>query len=175
MAKSYHDTLEDLGGWIIARIWPHRYTDLEAAFMNFKNVLGILKTFNRHTETTRDPDWLETLTFYKTEWVEESEYDRRVRQYEDHVALVNDLFFELTRALNYICDLVRKNLLSTFRLRDGAVLVERGSVGFDLHTERLRPEYRNGERIAIPYPGIEEFKTVRYSRDFFVHPDEDEA
>lgn len=86
--------------------------------------------------------------------------------------LVNDLFLEVTRALNYMCDVVRKHLLPTFRVREGAVLVEL-DVGFDPHTGRLRPEYRNSERIATPYPGIEEFKTVRCSRDFFVYPDED--
>lgn len=104
--------------------------------MNFKAVLrDFLETLNRHFDIDRDDDWLQTRSFHKTEWVEQSEYDRRLGQYEDHVALANDLFLELTRALNYICDLVRKRLLQTFRVREGAVIVERDSVGFDLHTE----------------------------------------
>ena len=84
---------------------------------------------------------------------------------------MQDLFFELTRALNYVCDLVRKNLIPSFRAREGAVLVGRGPVGFDMHVEHTRPEYRGEERTSRPYPGLEAFKTQRYSRDFYVDPD----
>jgi hypothetical protein len=134
-------------------------------------VLGdFLKQFRRYAEPTRNDVMLETRSFYKSEWFEQSEYQRRLGLYEEHVALVNDLFLELTRALNYICDFVRQHLIPMFRVREGALLVERDSVGFDLHTERLRPEYRNQERIAMPYSGLEQFKQLRYSRDFYVHP-----
>jgi hypothetical protein len=171
----HHQALTQIGSWLISRLWPHRYPDLEEAFVNFGYVLNdLLHTFNSHAEFTPDRDRLVTCRFYRSrDWLEQSEYDERVRQYEEHTALVQDLFFELTRALNYVCDLVRKNLIPSFRAREGAVLVGRGPVGFDMHVEHTRPEYRGEERTSRPYPGLEAFKTDRYSRDFYVNVDAD--
>jgi len=171
----YHDKLQRVGPWIISRLWPHRHIDLENAFINFRDVLSdFLSTFNRHAEFTPDHQRLVTSRFYRSrEWLDQAEYDQRVKRYEEHTALVEDLFFELTRALNYICDLVRKDLIPSFRVREGAVLVERDSVGFGMRIEHTRPEYRGDQRTSHPYPGLEAFKRERYSRDFYVrtHPD----
>ena len=82
---------------------------------------------------------------------------------------------ELTRAINYIFDMVRKYLLHSFRLHEGALMVERDGVGFDMHTEHLRPEYRGGERTDRPYPGLQDFLKVRYTRDFFLRPDPEDV
>jgi hypothetical protein len=38
----------------------------------------------------------------------------------------------------------------------------------DLKIHTYRPEYRNGERTATPYPGLDEFKNIRETRDFHV-------
>lgn len=171
----HRDKLERVGPWLISRLWPHRYQDLEDAFANFRQVLGdFLATFNRHAQATDDGEWIMTPQFYRSDrWLEPEEYDRRVRNYEDHTALVQDLFFELTRALNYIFDAVRRNLLPSFRMREGAVLVERGPVGFDMHVEHLRPEYCGDERTAHPYPGLVAFKEIRQTRDFCIQPDDE--
>ena len=50
------------------------------------------------------------------------------------------------------------------------MLIERHSVGYGLKTVRARLEYREDERITNPYPGLEEFKTIRYSRDYALDP-----
>jgi hypothetical protein len=172
---AYHKGLTEIGAWLISRLWPHRYPDLEEAFLNFRHVLSdLLSTFNNHAEFTPDRERLMTSRFYRSSrWLEQSEYRDRVRKYEAHTALVQDLFFELTRALNYICDLVRNNLMPGFRVREGTVIVGRGPVGFDMHVEHTRPEYRGDERTSRPYPGLEAFKTDRYSRDFYVNVDAD--
>jgi hypothetical protein len=77
--------------------------------------------------------------------------------------LICDLSFELTWAANYVCEEVRNSLFAGYRVKEGAVLMERHDVGFDLRSERLRLEYRGKERIK-PYPGLKKFKKIRYSR-----------
>jgi len=167
----YFERLRNVGPWIISRLWPDGDSDLKSAFANFRDVLGdFLSTFNQHAEFTKDRERLVTARFYRSEvWLEQDEYHERVRRFEEHTALVEDLFLELTRALNYICDLVRKHVIPSFRLREGAVLVERDNVGFGMRIEHLRPEYRGDQRAAHPYPGLEVFKKERYKRDFFVN------
>jgi hypothetical protein len=170
----YHDRLVKVSGWLLSLLWPQRYGNLEDAFANFSNVLNdFLTTFGRHAERGWNREWLVTSQFYRSrEWLDPTEYDAGVQRYEEHTALVEDLFLELTRALNYISDAVRQTLLPSFRLHKGAVLVERGPVGFDMHIERLRPEYRSGERTARPYPGLDAFRTVRRTRDFCIRADD---
>ena len=83
-----------------------------------------------------------------------------------------DLFFELTRAANFVCDRVRETIFSGYRLKEGVLLIERSSVGFRLKTVRARVEYRGEERIPVPYPGLTEFKNIRYTRDYALDPED---
>ena len=78
---------------------------------------------------------------------------------------MEDLFLELTRAANYICDKFREYINPTFRYEDGIIFVESGPY-LDLTWRRHRVEYRENERTDNPYPGLEEFKKVRNDRDF---------
>ena len=174
MTTSYRDALQQVGPWLLGRIWPGRYPNLERAVNNFSNILSdFLTVFHRHSEQMRDNEWLETTRFYRSVWVEQDEYHRRLRRYEEHTALVEDLFMELTRGLNYICDFVRQDIIPSFRLREGAVLVERGPVSMRMQIEHIRPEYRGTERSAEPYPGLQAFIIERYSRDAFVRRDDE--
>jgi hypothetical protein len=80
------------------------------------------------------------------------------------VDLVQDLAYELTRAANYICDMVREHLDRTFRLSQGVLLVRTGmDMNMMEHTYRL--EYRPDERTQCPYPGLAAFLDLRSSRD----------
>lgn len=176
MDIEYYDQLNVLGRWMLSRLCPHRHPELESAFTNFRRVLSdFLIVFSRHAEREQAGRWMITPRFYRSEvWLQTEVYDERVRAYEEHIALVEDLFLELTRALNFCFDFVRRYVLPSFRLREGAVLVERGPVGFDMHVERLRPEYRAAERTQQPYPGLEAFRDVRRTRDFYIHPDDED-
>jgi len=172
--KKYLNSIKQLGPWIISRLWPGRYKDIESRFHNFHRVLtDFIDTFSRHAEETGDDDRVCTRRFYKSdEWIEKEKYDRLADQYNEHTALVEDLFLELTRALNYIFDSVRSNLLPTFRIHEGVLLVERDGVGMGMRVQHLRTEYRGDERNHAPYPGLEEFKEIRYSRDFSIQREE---
>lgn len=115
---------QDLAGlrrWLLTRIWPGRYPDLEKAFATFRVVLeDFHETFLEHAEEPHpSARELRTREFYKIdEWNPEL-YHELLKQYEYHVDLVDDLMLELTRAANFICDEVRASILRSFRLDDG--------------------------------------------------------
>lgn len=131
-----------------------------------------LNVFDEHIDhEAKDTELLRTRKFYKIREYDEERYNRLLERYEAHVCLVNDLFFELTRAANYVCDKVRETLFTGYRIQEGVLLIERHSVGFELKTVHVRVEYRGDERTEMPYPGLKKFKEIRYkTRDYALDP-----
>jgi hypothetical protein len=158
--------LDEIRPWLLSRIWPGRHVDLEGAFTNFRQVAqDFSRTFGEHAEKFGDDEW-QTAKFYKIDKWDPDRYDHLARQFEEHVALVEDLLLELTRAANYVCDMARLRILPAFRMREGALLVQGGPY-MDLSTRTYRVEYHGAERTNHPYPGIEAFeKKVRFTRDY---------
>jgi hypothetical protein len=164
MGKDHDGRLEELRLHLLSRIWPRRYPELDAAFENFRLVLqDFQELFRKHAVGWGD-DRLITKKFYQIpEWNPEL-YGRLSKKYDFHVALVEDLMLELTRAANYICDRVREFVFSAYRIKDGALLVQSGPYGFmEFRTSRV--EYISEERVMIPYPGLIEFLKDRETRD----------
>ncbi|MFZ0545729.1 MAG: HNH endonuclease [Candidatus Promineifilaceae bacterium] len=171
--KRWYENQKRFLNWIIGRIWPRRYPALESAFLNYKAILqDLLKVFDSHSAgESYNRGYLRTEKFYKIREFDEEKYHRLLNEYEAHVSLVNDLFFELTRAANYICDRVRDTIFDGYRLVEGAVLIERYNVGYALETVIARPEYHGDERTECPYPGLRDFKEIRYTtRDYALDP-----
>jgi len=165
LSKEMDLKLDQLKDWILSRIWPKRYTDLEDSFHNFRLILqDFLITFHEHSEDLGN-DMLAIKKFYQiNEWNPER-YERLSKIYNFHVDLIQDLIIELTRALNYICANVRNSIFATFRLKEGVNLVETGPF-MDLSYKILKVEYKDEESISIPYPGLEEFLHIRQQRDW---------
>lgn len=163
--KDMKESLDNVRPWILSRVWPGRYPELEAAFTNFRFVAqDLCLVFEEHAENRHGDSW-QTAKFYKiTEWDDER-YHRLLKDYEQHVALVEDLLLELTRAANYVCDKVRQALLPSFRIKEGVLLVTSGPY-MDLRYRTHRVEYRGGEKIPVPYRGLEKFMSDRFSRDY---------
>lgn len=159
--KEQFDQLEQLLTWILGRVWPKRYPELEAAFTNFMRVLNDFKeTLLRYANEEFSQGWLWTESFYKRDW----NNNRLLDDYNFHVALVKDLMLELTRAGNYICDRVRQYIDSSYRLEEGVILVQ-PTDGLTYRT--LRPEYRGEQRVLNPYVGLKQFKEDRFTREFY--------
>lgn len=158
--------LDEIRPWLLSRIWPGRYVDLESAFTNFRRVAqDFSRTFGKHAEKFGDDEW-QTAKFYKIDEWDPERYRRLAKQFEGHVALVEDLLLELTRAANYICDMARLRILPSFRMSEGALLVQGGPY-MDLSVRTYRVEYRGAERTNLPYPGLEEFeRKARFTRDY---------
>lgn len=117
-----------------------------------------------------ESDVIWTDKFYKIPRWSPKEYDRLLGAYKRHVALVENLAFELTRATNLVCDRVRECLDPRFRLEEGAVLITSGMYA-DFTYAHLRLEYRGEEReLLCPFPGIQKFARVGPKRDHWVRP-----
>jgi hypothetical protein len=143
LPKTWYQAQKEFLIWVIGRIWPNRYPLLEKALYNYKAVLqDFLNVFDRHVDWDReDASFLRTRKLHQAEGqVARERYFELLRQHEEHVDLVCDLFFELTRAANYVCDRVRDSLFSGYRLNEGALLIERHSVGWKLETIHFRTE-----------------------------------
>lgn len=155
--------LRDLNRWLISRVWPKRYGELEAAFQNFQRVLDdFLRTFTRYLEPWEDMQV--TRKFYKIPNWDPELYDGLLKQYNFHVDLVEDLMLELTRAANFVCDMIRRYILSSFRLEEGVLLIQSG-MDMDMQVTTYRTEYQGDERSLMPYPGLAQFLVERSDRD----------
>lgn len=164
IAKEMDTKLEELKVWLLSRVWPQRYTELEASFNNFRRVLeDLYKVFHEHAINKQT--MFITEKFYKIDRWDEELYSDLHKEFVFHVDLVKDLVLELTRAGNYICDNIRKFIISNFRISEGLLLVTFGPC-MDLSFKTVRAEYRGEERISQPYPGLEKFKEIRANRDF---------
>lgn len=158
-----NNNLEQLKIWLLSRIWPKCYPELDSAFENFRRVLeDFYALFHEHARERGGI--FETEKFYKIRGWDEELHSRLHKEFVFHVDLVEDLMLELTRAANYICDKIRKFIIPSFRLKDGMLLVTYGPC-MDLSFRTIRTEYRGEERIIIPYLGLEDFKKTRKNRD----------
>lgn len=162
--KNIDSKLEQVRDWILSRVWPKRYPNLEDSFLNFRLVTqDFLNTFHEHSEEFGN-DMLATKKFYQINDWDPERYEHLGKIHDFHVDLVQDLTVELTRALNYICDNVRESIFPTFRIKEGVNLIETGPniLGYRI----LRVEYRGEERVSIPFPGLKGFLEIRQNRDW---------
>lgn len=162
----YND-LETLKKWLFARIWQKRYIELENAFENFRIILqDLLNTFSQHL--IKHSTLYYTEKFYSLKWHDDQKIYRRLReQYMFHVFLVEDLMIELTRAANHICNMVRKYIDKSFRLKEGLITFEIGPFS-DMSYRQHRANYSWEElQNKFPYQGLEDFKETRISRDYY--------
>lgn len=162
--KEQYNNLRILVEYILSRVWPRRYYQLEASIQNLKKVTNdFLSVFDKHSEEVGvDEIW--TNKFYKIDEWDAERYKKLSIKYDYHIKLILDLTCELTRAMNYLFDNVRLYLLSSFRLDEGVLLIEDGPT-MDMKWYIVRLEYKGNERIDIPYPGLKEFMDIRKNRD----------
>ncbi|NMI03164.1 hypothetical protein HF638_04215 [Paenibacillus sp. SZ31] len=155
--------LQEVKSYLFSRVWPNRYLELNDSFENFREILGdFLSVFHEYSQKKGDDYCIEK--FYKIQEWDVERYDRLAKEYEFHITLVQDLILELTRAGNYICDKIREFLMSTYRMNEGLLIIESGPYT-DMRFHKYRTKYRNEERINKPYPGLDEFKKIRNTRD----------
>ncbi len=158
--------LEEIRPWLLSRIWIGRYPQIESAFLNFRQVVqDFYLVFLEHAVKRNSDEW-ETKRFYRIDEWNPERYRALVDEYEFHVALVEDIVLELTRAANYVCDAVRSNLMRSYRINEGVLLILGGPY-MDLSYETYRVEYKGTERTDSPYPGLEAYKSLRFKRDLF--------
>lgn len=169
--KVHLDRLIELNFWLVSRIWPGRYPELEASFENFRRILvDIIRAFNYHSfvvgTSQEDGNNLIRIDKFYAHYVGTEDLDAWLQRYSLYHDLLLDLALELTRSANYICDKVRLFIDPTFRLQEGVAVLD------DWSDEPIRTEYQIDERILNPYRGLEQFKEDRKHRDIKYYKDE---
>jgi hypothetical protein len=161
ISKDRYEALQKLNGYLLSRIWSHRYPKLEFAFKNFRLILNnFIQVFAKYLDKS-EGDFYFTEKFYKREYhVEASEYDRLGAKFDYHVDLVQDLMCELTRAGNYLIEQIRYNILPSFRTKEGLLLITTGP-DMVLRWTTVRLEYSNKDPEEIKYKGLRDFMTSR--------------
>lgn len=159
------DRLTDLGVWMLSVNWPETLTSLERSFSNFQQVLhDFIVEFNLEADyVDRDNSFVSAVTLRSKGVYLPPAVRRREREHAD---LVVDLMFELTRAANHVCAEVRKHVDPQFYLREGVRLMV---VNWGGSEDYVKLEYRKDE-LSDMYPGLDEFRTARESRDLHCSP-----
>ena len=164
--KKNDENLATLREWLLSRIWPSRYPEIELAFENFRLILeDLYSEFHRYSKDFGD-SMLQLEKFYEIDRWDEELHHKLFNQYRYQVYLIEDLVVELTRAVNYICDVVRSNIISSFRVKEGRTLITYGPYGWESTYMTQAVQYCKNELIGTPYPGLNKFKRIRASRDF---------
>lgn len=162
--------LQELNKWILNRVWPKRYPELEASFHNFRLILNdFTEIFLKYAEKVGDKNdedpWYWTEKIYKrVEYSDREAYEELSRKFDFHVDLVMDLMLELTRAANRICDQIRISLSPSFRINEGVLLVQHGPY-MDMSFITSRIEYLTDSEEDYKYPGLRKFMEIRNKRD----------
>lgn len=170
--RSSNKRLHDTARWLQARVFPGDYEELQRVFRVLPRIIvDLLGVFGEHYGVLlpdQDDPWLRTEQFYK---LDRGNPDAEM-QYHDHINLVSDLALELTRAANWFCATVRRDLDPAFRLQHGAVLVEGGPYEPEGDTRWFRPEYSPAElsTAADPYVTLDDFMSNRHTRDLHAEP-----
>lgn len=158
-------SIEDLIGlqkWLLTRIWPGRYLNLEQSFKEFRWVANdFVNVFQKHSELKGDMFWTEN--FYRRAYDGSGELGlakKLEQEFDYHVDLVKDLGAELIRSANRICDQVRSSLDRTFLLEQGRLIIQEGPDD-ELRWHEFVTQYRTEEN----YRGLSPFLTDRSSRD----------
>jgi len=167
--------LEELDHYSKSRIWPDSHQEIKKAFNNFifiaYDFIGVFKKFavfpiinkNEMTQETIDNQIIHTSAFYKLEPHTEEEYNRLANKWEYHCDLVIDLGLEMTRAANYILDLVRLHIFSDFRMDEGKLLVQMAP-NYNFRGISYCPEYKAEEKKTL-YTDLKSFMEIRDSRN----------
>ena len=139
-------------------IWPNSFPRVKAAFENFAAVAkDLLKQFFKHAEIrSATSDRYTTKKFYKIP-EDNPHYKEDSAKYDKHVDIIHAYTFELTRAINYACDIIREDVDKTYRTVDGKRYITRGyeQGGFYDYFPKYRDEeLKDGKP---PYPGAEAF------------------
>ncbi len=164
--KERFSELDELRRWMFSRVMPNTFMELENSFENFRRVLDdLISTFNVHLADRGDE--IEIKKFYKIDDWNPELHNKLHKEYMFHVDLIMDLTVELTRAANYLCEQIRRYILSDFRLKEGLLIITTGPY-MDLTYRKYRVSYKSDLRSGIPYEGLNEFKKERQNRDFCI-------
>ena len=163
-----YEKLQQLNEYLLSRIWPKRYSEIEFGFTNFRIILSdFLRVFSIYMKESgsKEDRIYTTDRFYRIKEHAPERYHSLLELFDFHVELVEDLCCELTRGANYLCDQIRRDITITFRIKEGILLITSGpDMNFDWTTARL--EFETNDTNVIKYPGLRKFMETRQDRGY---------
>ena len=171
MTQADFDALTETRNWIFTRTWPQAIPEVEDAFENFRHVAQDLQgVLSQHPHKHLQEQGVVAIArFYNDSryWGsgnEEPDFQRLDDMYDFYAFLVEDLAYELTRAANLICHVVRRHLLPDYRAAEGVLTLTAGPFIEDLTIRTARPAYA-ADAGSAPYEGLDGFLEGRAGRD----------
>ena len=111
----------------------------------------------RHAEAHEDQYY--TPKFYHIDRWDEVEYNRLFDVFDRHVRLLENQFFELCRAGNYLIMKIRSDLIPGYRSSEGMLLFTRGgTISEPLVDKTIRLEYCRDNVEKGLYKGLHWFE-----------------
>jgi hypothetical protein len=147
--------LDDLMAWVAGNAPPQPRSHVDAAVVNAERVLSDLLLVMHYEMDWRD-DRLWVTQWYRTSRGQPG-HARRLEQYNTHVALIDALVVESTRAWNLVIDRVRRAAPDLLEGVSGALAPTGPS-----HAPAQALRYGSEQVDAQPYPGLAAFPaTIR--------------
>lgn len=150
------DRWDDLILYVRSRVKHSEYKDIDDLYENLAMVVeDILSIINMYCSSTRGDGMVTIEKFYKR-LPYNPHYNEDLRKYDDVVMLLADLVFEQTRLLNLMLKRMRA-VMPEYKVEVGKLMTD---------NVMEHNEYREDEESEHPYPGLNDFMTVRASRNY---------
>jgi hypothetical protein len=125
--------LFDFYNKIIGAIWPNTLPELECALKKLTyEIWEAINTFVEHCEPSKAKDGvLVEEVFYKSQgWIEDqNEYHQLVKEYQAWQTLCHNHVVQATKAVNWLADVVRRDINPIFFATKGKFFVIMGPFG----------------------------------------------
>ena len=160
LLKRIYEAMGRTIAYIRSRPKHKEYANWDSLIQNLGLLMSDFKTvFSCHSDSMGSEAYT-VVRFYKYGPLGQSfnpNYDTDLKAYEEHVCLISDLLFELTRLGNLILTRIR-DIHPEYKQELGILYIDDRVNTPDL-------VYHEGEICDAPYPGIEKFISVRLSRE----------
>lgn len=157
LSRKQYDRLVELGRWLLGRNWPYqRFPKTSAAFGNMLFVVqDLVAQLNDSGEVT-DDYWQIRREYKEVEW----DFDRHeilVAKYRETEWTIYALAIELTKAANWVTEMVRAELEPLYRFDEGSLLLFMADlVNGEMY---IRAEYNHEEtESASRYAGLDRIR-----------------
>lgn len=141
--------IDDFRTRVFNCLWPGSLPELERAFKTLSMILkDFADTFGEHSELRNDT--FRGVKFYQiSEWDPER-YQKLFKEWEEWVKKCDDLIWEATKAVNWLADVVRRELNPDFFITKGKFTLTTGMYE-DMSYRKHIPEYSKKEKKGMPY------------------------
>ena len=157
LRKNIYSNLDNVVGYIKSRPKNKDYSSWDSLLQNLGQLVSDFNiVFSKHAIKFGDEDVYCVDKFYKS-IPNNPNYDVDLKAYYEHVYLISDLLFELARLCNLILSKIR-SFAPEYKKELGILILE----------DRIDAPtlvYRESEISDTPYPGLNDFISVRLSRE----------